>query len=309
MIELGQFVAIMVVTLAIALGPLIAGVWLFGGQKRSARERRRSPLKTELLRGPGHSLRESLDDRRLSAMVEITKLLMVPTLTFAVLYAETLVKGRPTPMWILWLALAGIFAFTVYQIRAMLKLGEQLDRDRLGLDGEVAAGQELDQLMREGAAVFHDFPAEKFNIDHVVVSDRGVFAVETKGYSKPNDVEGRAARTISYDGQCLQGPGWTRMQPLEQARLNARWLGEWLTKTTGEPTAVTPVLALPGWYVQRNGRSDVAVFSGGELRTELLSWRGAARLNEPQKRRVEAAVEARCRDVKPMYVPEQPETD
>ena len=38
------------------------------------------------------------------------------------------------------------------------------------VDAEVAIGQELDQLMRDGAAVFHDMPAERFNIDHVVIA-------------------------------------------------------------------------------------------------------------------------------------------
>jgi hypothetical protein len=57
---------------------------------------------------------------------------------------------------------------------------------RLGLDAELAAGQELDQLMRHGAFVFHDYPAEKFNIDHVVICESGVFAVETKARMKPD---------------------------------------------------------------------------------------------------------------------------
>jgi hypothetical protein len=39
--------------------------------------------------------------------------------------------------------------------------------------------------MRQGAAAFHDLPAEQFNIDHVVVATEGVFAFETKGFTKP----------------------------------------------------------------------------------------------------------------------------
>lgn len=34
-------------------------------------------------------------------------------------------------------------------------------------------------------------PAEQFNIDHVVVAAEGVFAVETKGFTKPNQGRGR----------------------------------------------------------------------------------------------------------------------
>jgi hypothetical protein len=42
------------------------------------------------------------------------------------------------------------------------------DNLRAGYDAELAVGQELDKLMREGAWVFHDVPGENFNIDHVV---------------------------------------------------------------------------------------------------------------------------------------------
>jgi len=34
--------------------------------------------------------------------------------------------------------------------------------------------------MLDGYHVYHDFPAERFNIDHVVVGPAGAFAIETK---------------------------------------------------------------------------------------------------------------------------------
>ena len=73
----------------------------------------------------------------------------------------------------------------------------------------MAVGQELDQLMRQGAATFHDLPAEQFNIDHVVVAAEGVFAVETKGFTKPNQGRGKADATVVYDGETLRFPRWT----------------------------------------------------------------------------------------------------
>jgi len=54
-----------------------------------------------------------------------------------------------------------------------------------GYDAELSVGQELNQLMRQGAVVFHDLPADGFNIDHVLISALGVFAIETKEYTKP----------------------------------------------------------------------------------------------------------------------------
>jgi len=63
----------------------------------------------------------------------------------------------------------------------MAKTGDKLDRLRAGFDAALAVGQELDRLMREGAWVYHDVLGDNFNIDHVVVSPRGIFAIETKG--------------------------------------------------------------------------------------------------------------------------------
>ncbi len=82
-------------------------------------------------------------------------------------------------------ALAGV-AFIAYMLRKLLKAGIRLDHLKAGYDAEVAVGQELDQLMRQGAATFHDLPAEQFNIDHVVVVSEGVFAIESKGFTKLN---------------------------------------------------------------------------------------------------------------------------
>ncbi|MBU1055794.1 MAG: NERD domain-containing protein [Proteobacteria bacterium] len=40
-------------------------------------------------------------------------------------------------------------------------------------------------LFKVGYKVYHDFPAEKFNIDHIIIGPAGVYAVETKARQKP----------------------------------------------------------------------------------------------------------------------------
>lgn len=165
----------------------------------------------------------------------------------------------------------------------------------------MAAGQELDQLMQQGATVFHDLAADKFNIDHVVVSRQGVFAVETKGYRKPIRDGGLEDAKVSYDGKVLVFPDWADLRPLAQAERQARWLSDWLSQATGERVDALPVLALPGWYVDRKGRGPVLVLNGVELRDHLLKARAARPLTEEQVKRIAHQVEQRCRDVKPIY--------
>jgi hypothetical protein len=186
-------------------------------------------------------------------------------------------------------------------IRKMVKAGERIDNLRAGFDAELAVGQELDKLMLNGARVFHDFPAENFNIDHVVISAQGVFAVETKGYTKPADMKGREGATVVVDDQALNFPHWTTAEPLEQATRQAKWLSKWMASAVGKPIFVTPVLALPGWYVddRRKARSELGVFGG-----KALSWL----LDEPRHplsaqdlQQAVHQVDQRCRTVVPTY--------
>jgi hypothetical protein len=263
---IGTHLLAVVVVMMIALGPVGAAGWLLMRRKRLARQRRKSPLTAELLRSPGQALRDELEDQRFENTFDLMMLLWVPLVPLAMLYAQALVSGVPTPPSVLLLVLTGAALFVAHRIRNAYRRSERMDRLRLGLDAELAVGQELDQLMLQQARVFHDIPGEKFNIDHAVVAPQGVFAVETKGYSKANDDRGKASATVVFDGKTLAFPGGSTGQPVAQAQRNARWLADWLTRATGEPVAVTPVGALPGWFVERKGRGDVQVFSGKELR-------------------------------------------
>ena len=54
-----------------------------------------------------------------------------------------------------------------------------------GFAGERAVAEELNQLIRAGCYVFHDVPMAPYgNIDHVLVTPKGIYAVETKARRK-----------------------------------------------------------------------------------------------------------------------------
>ncbi len=296
--------------IAIVLGVLVAcfagpaaALFVLIRRKAKARQSRRSPIGIALLRGPGHSLREQLDEAHNDLTWELVLLMVVPLLALALFLAQSHLRGLPqmahlAPVY----ALAAI-AFIAYMLRKLLKAGTRLDHLKAGYDAEVAVGQELDQLMRQGAATFHDLPAEQFNIDHVVVAAEGVFAIETKGFTKPNQGRGKADATVVYDGETLRFPNWTTKEPLEQAERQAAWLAKWLSSAVGSPVTVLPVVALPGWFVERTGRGRVRVFSGKEL-AGLLKSRGTQALPAQDVQRIAHQVEQRCRTVTPLYAQE-----
>lgn len=301
--ELGRQLLGWLAVLALALGPAFTAAWFLLRRKRLVRKARRSPLTTDLLRPPGHALRERLEDLRLDLAFDLGILMFVPVFPLAYFQMHSMLLGKTIGGAGMVLALLLVAAFVAYQVRKMLRNAADMDKLRLGLDAELAVGQELDQLMRDGAVVFHDMPAERFNIDHVVIAREGVFAVETKGYSKPIRNGGVADATAVFDGKTLSLPDRSGTKAIEQAQRQARWLADWLKRSTGEPVHVTPVLALPGWWVERKGRSEVLVFSGKELRKHLLKARAAALLSNEQVQRVVHQVEQRCRTVAPEFAP------
>ena len=305
MLQLGQLTVAVAAALLLLLGPAVLGTWFILRRKRLARRERRSPLTRNMLRQAGHSLRVQFEDRQFNIVSDIVMLMMVPSYALASLFLVAYFAGRHPPTWTLIAALVGVAAFTVYQVRKLLLRSKQIDWLRLGLDAEMAVGQELDQLMREGAVVFHDFPAEKFNIDHVVIAPQGVFAVETKGFRKPNRALGAADATVVLDGRGLAFPEWSSSKPIDQAQRQAHWFSNWLSGATGERVRATPVLALPGWFVDRRGRGEITVLSGMELGKHLLKARSAEPLTPEQVQRIVHQVEQRCRSVEPSYRPDE----
>lgn len=162
----------------------------------------------------------------------------------------------------------------------------------------MAVGQELNQLLRLGCHVYHDFPAEKFNIDHIVIGPAGVYAVETKGRAKPDKGRGAEDAKVIYDGKALRYPDWTETKPIAQAKRQAQWLANWLQSAVGQSVSVHPALALPGWFIDRQGR-DMVVFNpknSGFLATP----RGTRVLSAEMIQRVAHQVEQRCRTVEPL---------
>jgi hypothetical protein len=109
---------------------------------------------------------------------------------------------------------------------------------------------------------------------------------------------------VVFDGKVLKFPAWTTSEPLEQAERQAAWLAKWLTRAVGSAVQVLPVVALPGWFVERTGRGDVRVFSGKEL-AGLLKSRGTQPLSAQDVQRIAYQVEQRCRTVAPLYAEEK----
>lgn len=143
---------------------------------------------------------------------------------------------------------------------------------KLGLMGEQAVGAILNTLSHETIQVFHDYQIKEtgrkpWNIDHIVVSPEGVFLIETKTRRKlrGKSNSGQDGHRVKFDGKLLHFPFGVDHYGLKQAKRSAEWLSKELSSSVGEHIPVKPLLALPGWMVERNGRGEVHVMNEKEL--------------------------------------------
>ena len=134
-----------------------------------------------------------------------------------------------------------------------------------GLLAERVTGMQLNRLQAQGCIVMHDLPAEGFNIDHIVIAPRGVYAVETKSFRKPKASDGVDNYAVGFDGKRLRFPDFVEVDAVGQAQRQAQWLSKVLRDALGRDVKVIPALALPGWRVDQPEdvwrNSTVKVFS------------------------------------------------
>lgn len=159
------------------------------------------------------------------------------------------------------LAAIAVFAFNLL---IYARKSKARDQARDGLVAEQMTGQLLNRLIGPNCIVAHDLPCEGFNIDHIVIAPRAVYAVETKSFRKPRGSSDDSHYKVTYDGEALRFPDWHDDAPIKQARRQAQWLAGYLRESLGRPVPVIPAVALPGWWIDRTDeskRSDVRVFT------------------------------------------------
>lgn len=203
----------------------------------------RSPIKAKPLRVPGQSIQETIenvlwDDLAPSLAIAVAMLLVAGFEWLAVL------RHIPRQPWLYSGFAVLATAYAAFKFRRVRARVRQL---KLGRDGELVVGQYLERLRSAGADVFHDVPGQGFNIDHVVLSTHGFYAIETKTRSKP--IHGNARITLTEEGLLVNGFAPDR-DPLVQAQGAARWLAQLLEESTGKRFPVRGVVLYPGWFIE-----------------------------------------------------------
>ena len=261
-----------------------------------------NPLTRSLARPPGTQLGRELGAEQLDFGVSVAELILpslVPLMIFLPL-KEKITHGDTFSACLFVVALAVWFMWSIYAIRKLVKRVERIRVLRLAYECEIAVGQELDLLMLSGYRVFHDIQAGKFNVDHLVIGESGIFAVETKGRSKRMDKDGNGKKgyRVVYESGILKFPDWQDRVSVEQATRQAAWASKWLSGATGISVPVRPVVVLPGWYIENKDRPVVPVIASGYIQKYFQSQRGPVFSNE-ELQRVVHQVDQKVRDLAP----------
>ncbi len=261
------------------------------------RRRFQTPFIQHLLRPPGESLRQRIDE--LSEKLTTDALIL---LFFSMVVGFGLwTIFRHTLFGAITLAIS-LPPFLYFTHQLWLKLC--LLRDcNLGFLGERAVGEELNTLLADGWKVFHDVELdehsgqETFNVDHVVVGPGGLFAIETKTRRKRVLKPDQAPNIVVFDGTALEYPWGREDFGIRDARERSQHLSQWLSKSLQTVCSFRPVLALPGWFVKRTGKSDLYVVSGREL-GQLFDGLNKRPVMDPVTvKAICALLDQKCRDV------------
>lgn len=135
-----------------------------------------------------------------------------------------------------------------------------------GRDSEWAIRLQLDRLRERGFRVFHYVKTGKFNIDHLVVGQAGVFVLESRSFAKQaNRGPVTDRHRVDYRDGLLTFPKGTASRPLERARSHASWISGLLSRRAGVPVKARPVVVLSGWKITTTGEPAVAAVAAEQL--------------------------------------------
>ena len=286
-----------VLVLLIGFVPIIAVVYWW---RRNNRLRKRQyPLTRDLLRPPGHSLRQRIDDLDLDIDLHLIAAMTAPLLLYSLHISQSYFGGEPENGFRIGVSvLTGLIVVGIATKR-LIRLLNDRKHATVGLDGELATGEELNQLLLHGCRVFHDIPFRYGNIDHVVVSQSGVYTVNTKMHGKMPQ-GGGVELTVDNEKNVVRFPDGPCNIPISQLTTEAKWLSDYLTKAVGQPVNAEPILALPGWFIkERIGRGPVYVINPCNPKKFFVQNRQV--LSPEMVQRVAHQLEQLCRDVEPAF--------
>jgi len=195
---------------------------------------------------------------------------LVFTMLFIAAYAlraRELFVGYPD--WQLYLQLGFLFLallFAAYQLGITIVAGRQV---RFQRDANIAIGHQLHQISSGVTRVFHDIETAAGVIDHVVVGQNGVYAINVVAKRGGND------NTVRLSDNALQFPNAKLQYSIVDIATRTGQLEKDFRKLLGHKVRVRSVIAVPGWDIGEQGSEQHLLVNERNV-AMLRGWRDSS---------------------------------
>ena len=250
-----------VVLFIVLFGPGIIACYVFFKKIQHSRVTNKESIDQDLtFRLPAHSKYLQIERLHEAVNDKIT-FLVFPTIIHAVVF-YLLFENNGADEWtfiILFAVESAIIALLGFQLWRLLK---KIKSNQLCYRAEVFVSQILQPLTRMGYRVYHDIEIKDCKVDHVIVSESGVFCLKTTTYQNHREQQ---PMEVEYDGSSLTFPWGNESNGIIEAQDNASNLSNLFKEVIGDSIPVHSILLLPGWKVKPTGKGPVNVINPKEL--------------------------------------------
>lgn len=196
----------------------------------------------------------------------------------------------------------------ICSIRSFFKIRgihKQIRHCQKGLDGERFVGSNLEKLSSNKTFIFHDIVCEKqnngktvkFNIDHVVVSTKGIFAIDAKNWTLPDREYNQADFTFK-DNELIDSTGEVKKDLMNKIESQGEWLEGKINEWIGNRISVYRVGIMIGAFVNNANKdfskywiiNDSAFASLFDKEREKIPMQDVLRISDSLRRFVERPI-------------------
>lgn len=244
---------------------------------------------------PGESQLARIEELGGEIRVCVLTLILVPLFIICVHLTYSYFGRQPETWGRTAISAAGALVLMGYVLWKLSALRSERRLVQLAYEGKVAAGQALNRLTADGYRVFHDFPTAEFSIDHLAVGPTGVMAVKTETRQSARRYGQDGDAVVKYDGRMLHFPKFSDFETIDQAKVQAEWLSQWLTTEVGEDICARAMVAVPGWSVRRTSADGIPVVNPKQF-DNLFKYLKPRPMSESLMQRIVLLIEDYYRD-------------
>lgn len=219
-----------------------------------------------VMRESAQRFRDELDRLSSSQAIYLSGTLVFLVLFGAayVLQAQDLFVGYPS--WQLWLQIAFLSlaaGFAAWRLGSTILARRSVTFVR---DANVAIGHQLQQISTGANRVFHDVETSAGVVDHVLVGQTGIYAVNVVAR------RGTKAGNAILDGEKLSFSRSDKSIPIVDVTASTARLEKEICQLLGHKIRVRSVIAVPGWDIGEQANEDHLLVSERTI-AMLRGWK------------------------------------